>query len=50
MNFHHPTLHLEYEKDFHGWIEKHISLLKTGQVDDLDSNRSVPLRHFAPSP
>ncbi len=30
------ALELEYEKDFHNWIEQHIYLLKTGQVHELD--------------
>jgi hypothetical protein len=31
------NLSLEYEKDFHNWIEQHIYLLKTGQVHQLDT-------------
>jgi hypothetical protein len=35
------ALALEYEKDFHSWIEKHINLLKTGQVHDLDKEHLI---------
>jgi hypothetical protein len=30
------TLALEYEQDFQGWINQHITLLKTGKVNELD--------------
>jgi len=35
------TLALEYEQDFHSWIEKHIHLLKTGQIHDLDKEHLI---------
>jgi hypothetical protein len=35
------TLALEYEQDFHSWIEKHINLLKTGNVNDLDKEHLI---------
>jgi hypothetical protein len=35
------ALELEYEQDFHGWIEKHINLLKTGNVNDLDKEHLI---------
>ncbi len=35
------TLALEYDRDFHSWIEKHINLLKTGQVHDLDKEHLI---------
>jgi len=35
------ALALEYEQDFHSWIEKHISLLKTGNVNDLDKEHLI---------
>ncbi len=30
------TLALEYEKYFHHWIEKHINLLKNGQLNEFN--------------
>jgi hypothetical protein len=35
------SLALEYEKDFHRWIEKHIALLKNGQLNDLDTEHLI---------
>ncbi len=35
------TLELEYEKDFHNWIEQHIALLKTNQVYALDTEHLI---------
>jgi len=35
------ALALEYERDFHSWIEKNIHLLKTGQVHDLDKEHLI---------
>jgi len=35
------ALQLEYEQDFHSWIEKHINFLKTGQVHDLDKEHLI---------
>jgi len=30
------TLQLEYERDFHSWLNQHIALLKAGKVNELD--------------
>jgi hypothetical protein len=35
------ALQLEYERDFHCWIERHVTLLKNGQVHDLDIEHLV---------
>jgi hypothetical protein len=35
------ALALEYERDFHSWIEKHISLLKTGKFDEIDAEHLI---------
>jgi len=35
------TLALEYEQDFHSWIEKQIHLLKTGQIHELDREHLI---------
>ncbi len=35
------ALALEYEKDFHSWIEKHIELLKSGQLHELDKEHLI---------
>ncbi len=35
------ALQLEYEQDFHSWIEKHINLLKTGNINDLDKEHLI---------
>jgi hypothetical protein len=35
------TLHLEYERDFHSWINQHINLLKTKQLQDLDIDHLI---------
>jgi hypothetical protein len=35
------ALALEYEQDFHSWIEKHINLLKTGKFDEIDAEHLI---------
>lgn len=35
------TLQLEYEHDFHSWINQHIALLKTGQFNELDTEHLI---------
>ncbi len=35
------TLALEYDQDFHSWIEKHINLLKTGKFEEIDTEHLI---------
>jgi len=35
------TLALEYEQDFHSWIEKHIDLLKAGKFEEIDAKHLI---------
>lgn len=34
-------LQLEYEQDFHRWIERHIELLRTGNIAELDREHLI---------
>ncbi len=35
------ALALEYERDFHSWIEKHIDLLKAGKFEEIDAEHLI---------
>ncbi|MCU0554900.1 MAG: DUF29 domain-containing protein [Syntrophales bacterium] len=35
------NLQHEYDRDFHGWIQQHIALLKQGRIAEIDVDNLI---------